>query len=36
MLERLGEALWLGQRTGRPPDEQAYLESLRQLLGARR
>jgi len=36
MLERLGEALWLSQRTGRPPDESAYLESLRQLLGARR
>jgi hypothetical protein len=36
MLERLGEALWLSQRTGRPPDESAYLESLRQLLGARK
>jgi hypothetical protein len=36
MLERLGEALWLSQRTGRPPDEAAYLESLRQLLGVRR
>ena len=36
MLERLGEALWLSQRTGRPPDEAAYLESLRQLLGASR
>jgi len=35
MLERLGEALWLSQRTGRPPDEAAYLESLRQLLGRR-
>ncbi|MCM2311294.1 MAG: DUF1841 family protein [Steroidobacteraceae bacterium] len=33
MLERLGEALWYGQRTGRPPDESAYLESVRQLLG---
>lgn len=32
MLERLGEALWLSQRTGRPPDEAAYLESLRRLL----
>ena len=31
MLERLGEALWLSQRTGRPPDEAAYLESLRRL-----
>ena len=29
MMERLGEALWLSQRTGRPPDEAAYLESLR-------
>ena len=36
MLERLGEALWLSQRTGRPPDEAAYLESLRQLLKANR
>lgn len=33
MLERLGEALWYSQRTGRPPDESAYLESVRQLLG---
>jgi len=32
MLERLGEALWLSQRTGRPPGEAAYLESLRRLL----
>ena len=36
MLEKLGEALWLGQRSGRPPDETAYLESLRQLVGGRR
>lgn len=36
MLERLGEALWLSQRTGRPPDEATYLESLRRLLGANR
>jgi hypothetical protein len=36
MLERLGEALWFSQRTGRPPDENAYLESLRQLLGVRK
>jgi hypothetical protein len=36
MLERLGEALWLSQRTGRPPDETAYLESLRRLLATRR
>jgi hypothetical protein len=36
MLERLGEALWFSQRTGRPPDEAAYLESLRQLLASRK
>jgi hypothetical protein len=35
MLERLGEALWLSQRTGQPPDEAAYLDSLRRLLGRR-
>jgi hypothetical protein len=29
MLEALAEALWDAQRTGRPPDEQAYLERLR-------
>ena len=33
MMERLGEALWLSQRSGRPPDEAAYLESLRRLGG---
>ena len=36
MLEKLGEALWFSQRTGRPPDEAAYLDSLRQLTGGRR
>ena len=36
MLEKLGEALWFSQRTGRAPDEAAYLESLRQLIGGRR
>ena len=36
MLEKLGEALWTSQRSGRPPDEAAYLESLRQLLGGRK
>ena len=36
MLECLGEALWLSQRSGRPPDEAAYLESLRRLLGVMR
>jgi len=33
MIECLGEALWHSQRTGRPPDEAAYLESLRRLPG---
>jgi len=28
MLECLGEALWLAQREGRLPDEQAYLTNL--------
>jgi hypothetical protein len=36
MLERLAEALWQSQRTGRPPDEIAYVESLRQMLGRRK
>lgn len=36
MLERLAEALWLSQRTGQPPDEGAYVESLRQMLGRRK
>jgi hypothetical protein len=31
MIECLGEALWQAQRSGRPPDEAAYLESLRRL-----
>jgi hypothetical protein len=31
MLEALAEALWEAQRSGRPPDEQAYLERLRTL-----
>jgi hypothetical protein len=35
MLECLGEALWQAQRGGLPPDESAYLESLRRLLVAR-
>jgi len=34
MLEQLGEALWASQRSGRPPDEATYLESLQRLLGA--
>ncbi len=33
MIECLGEALWRSQRTGLPPDEAAYLESLRRLPG---
>jgi hypothetical protein len=31
MIDCLGEALWRSQRTGLPPDETAYLESLRRL-----
>jgi hypothetical protein len=31
MIECLAEALWEAQRAGRPPDENAYLERLRQL-----
>ncbi|MGB5250144.1 MAG: DUF1841 family protein [Gammaproteobacteria bacterium] len=31
MAECLGEALWRSQRSGLPPDESAYLESLRKL-----
>ena len=34
MMEVLGRALWEAQRTGRPPDEDAYLEALRRLAGA--
>jgi hypothetical protein len=32
MIERLGLYLWDAQRQGIAPDEQAYLESLRELL----
>lgn len=35
MMEVLGEALWNAQRTGRAPDEAAYLAALRRLAGAR-
>ncbi len=35
MIECLAEALWLSQRTGLPPDETAYVESLRRLGGPR-
>ena len=31
MIECLGEAMWRSQQTGLPPDEAAYLESLRRL-----
>ena len=31
MMDRLAEVLWQAQRSGRPPDESAYLRSLRQL-----
>jgi hypothetical protein len=31
MLEALAETLWEAQRSGRAPDEQAYLEKLRRL-----
>ena len=33
MSECLGAALWDSQRSGRPPDEAAYLESLRRPAG---
>jgi hypothetical protein len=33
MIESLGEALWQAQRSGLPPDEAAYLESLRRRAG---
>jgi hypothetical protein len=31
MIECLGKAMWRSQRAGLPPDEAAYLESLRRL-----
>lgn len=31
MIDCLAEALWEAQRSQRPPDEEGYLESLRQL-----
>lgn len=33
MQEALGETLWEAQRSGRPPDEQVYLQRVRQLAG---
>lgn len=35
MMEALGEALWNAQRSGRMPDESAYLESLERLAARR-
>ncbi len=31
VIECLAEAIWESQRSGRPPDEQAYLERIRRL-----
>ena len=31
IMDRLAEALWQAQRSGQPPDEAAYLRSLRQI-----
>ena len=36
MLECLGAALWEAQRSGRAPDESAYLDALRRLSGRRK
>jgi Domain of unknown function (DUF1841) len=33
-MECLGEMLWRSQRSGRPPDGEAYLDALRQRAGA--
>jgi hypothetical protein len=32
MMECLGEALWIAQRTGTPPDERLYLQRLDELI----
>jgi hypothetical protein len=32
MMECLGQVLWKAQRDGTPPDMQAYIESIKQLL----
>jgi hypothetical protein len=32
MLEALAEAMWEAQRSGKPPDENAYLERVRRLV----
>lgn len=36
MQEALGQTLWEAQRSGTPPDEQAYLARVRELAGIRR
>lgn len=36
LMECLGRVLWEAQQNGRMPDEQAYLECARALLGSRR
>jgi hypothetical protein len=36
MLEALAETLWEAGRRGAPPDESAYLERLKRLLGGQR
>ncbi len=33
LMECLGDVLWQARRTGRPPDERAYLECVRRLGG---
>jgi hypothetical protein len=33
IIECLAEAMWDAQRSGRPPDEQAYLQRVRRLAG---
>lgn len=33
MIECLAEALWNAQRSGLPPDERAYLQSVQRILG---
>ncbi|MES2113539.1 MAG: DUF1841 family protein [Pseudomonadota bacterium] len=33
IMECLGEMIWNAQRTGQPPDAQAYIDSVRRLLG---
>ncbi len=35
IMEVLGEALWESQRSGKPPDEQRYLEQVQQLASRR-